>query len=136
MPILNNYQSRIRHFWLYVLYLEGDKYYIGITTNFMNRFRQHGGPYGAQWTRKHHPLKVLELHDLGTITNYDAEKIEQDFFEQYRKKYGVTRVRGGRIVSTGSIFNLGKFYFNRQMLEAFLVLVLLMLCGVYIALTG
>lgn len=134
--ILNNYQSRIRHFWLYVLYLEDDKYYVGITTNFMNRFRQHGGTYGARWTQKHRPLKVLELHDLGTITNYEAEQVEQDFFEQYRKKYGVSSVRGGRVVSTGSVFNFGKFYFNRQMLETLLIAGLLMVCGIYIVLTS
>jgi predicted GIY-YIG superfamily endonuclease len=112
-----------------VLYLEDDRYYVGITTNFVNRVRQHGGPYGAQWTKRHSPLEVVELHDLGTITNYEAERIEQDFFEQYRKEYGVSNVRGGRIVSTGNIYRIHKFYFNQSMLEASGVVALLLICG-------
>jgi predicted GIY-YIG superfamily endonuclease len=128
---LSQRQSSIRHIWLYVLRLQHGKYYVGITSrgDFMIRIKQHGTYTGASWTKKHKPIEILEIRDLGIMQWHKAEASEQDAFEEYSKLYGVRNVRGGRVVSTGYIFKFGRGYFNKQMLETLIVSLLLIACA-------
>ena len=41
---------------VYVLRLEGGRYYIGKSDNVMNRYQQHLGGSGSAWTRKYRPV--------------------------------------------------------------------------------
>ena len=129
--IVNNQKDKtIRHWWLYAIALEQGKYYVGITSHQdpMDRLRQHGGSYGASWTKKYKPLKPIQplvLRDLGHITQTAAERQEQDLFEEYAKLHGLRNVRGGQITWTSRVYRIGKFYFTQEALwGAYLISVL------------
>ncbi len=129
--------TTIRHFWLYVIALEQDKYYVGITTRKdpYVRIKQHGGKLGARWTAKYKPLRpltVVRLEKLGTMSLAEAEGREQAAFEEYRKLYGLRNVRGGRVLSTWPVYRLGSFYCNWQMVEALGIVIVLAACGLYL----
>lgn len=74
---------------VYVLLLEDDCYYVGMSYNLNIRLSQHWGGSGAKWTRLHKPLKVLEVV-------YPAEKTtENEITKRYMETYGSEKVRGG-----------------------------------------
>lgn len=87
----------IRSWTLYVVRLQGDHYYIGITSrkDFMRRIRQHGGRTGARVNRGKIVEEVIEIQNLGKMTALQAEHIENDTMLQYRKQFGAQKVRGG-----------------------------------------
>lgn len=93
-------------YYLYILELEGNKYYVGITArhNPMERITQHGGILGARWTSLHLPSKVLEIRPLGHISKPDAEKIENNETNKLMDVHGIHNVRGGFMVSSYPIF--------------------------------
>jgi predicted GIY-YIG superfamily endonuclease len=135
LSLKNKKALTIRHFWLYAIALEHNKYYVGITAHKdpYVRLKQHGGSFGARWTLAHKPLKplqVLRLEKLGAMTLQEAEAHEQAAFEEFRKQYGLRNVRGGRVTSSYAVFRIGSFYFNSAMLESFGVVLLLIVCAV------
>ena len=76
---------------LYILKLEDDKYYIGITLNLNQRLAQHFSGEGSQFTKKYKPLEVLKV-----IYNDDInEDYENNLTLEYMQKYGWQNVRGG-----------------------------------------
>ena len=127
----------IRHWWLYAIALHGGKYYVGITSygDPYRRLRQHGTLLGARWTKKYRPIKPIKpvvLKDIWRMSLANAEKREQQLFEEFRSQYGIKNVRGGRIVGSGNIYRIGKVYFDRNMLETLGVALLLLTCGLYL----
>ena len=75
--------------FIYILELENKKYYVGKTINPDFRLEQHFNSYGAQWTKKFKPKKVLEI--IPNCDNFDEDK----FTLKYMEKYGINNVRGG-----------------------------------------
>ena len=74
---------------IYILELENNKYYIGKTNNISDRILSHFNENGSSWTKRYHPIKVIE-----TIENCDS--FEEDRQTKiYMKKYGIENVRGG-----------------------------------------
>ena len=58
---------------IYVLKLEGGKYYVGKTGDLIARYQQHLSGEGSSFTRLHKPIKVIR-----TVTNaspFDEDKI-------------------------------------------------------------
>jgi predicted GIY-YIG superfamily endonuclease len=75
---------------LYVLQLEGGKYYVGKTDDVQKRFEQHKlGYFGSQWTKTNKPEKILETRQV--ISIHDENNVTKDLM----KLYGVNNVRGG-----------------------------------------
>ena len=74
---------------LYVLQLEGGKYYIGKTSSPSDRYKQHLAGTGAAWTKKFKPVKMVEVRPLKD--SHDETNTTKDLM----KKYGVDNVRGG-----------------------------------------
>lgn len=74
---------------VYVLKLEGGRYYVGKTTDVAKRVREHANGTGAGYTKLYAPEKLVEVrpmkskHDENTLTR------------EYMAKYGVDKVRGG-----------------------------------------
>ena len=56
----------------YVLELEGDNYYVGLTSNLPRRIKEHFSGKGAQWTKIHPPRKVLSV--ISGDVNFLTEK--------------------------------------------------------------
>lgn len=95
-----------KHWKLYVLKLEDEKYYVGITTKTVEaRFREHlkGASY---WTGMHKPLEIIGAEDLGVITQSQAEKIENKSTIECMQKYGTENVQGGRFTSRDDVFTI------------------------------
>jgi hypothetical protein len=74
---------------LYVLQLEGGKYYVGRTDDMSRRYAEHKSGKGSEWTKLHKPVKILETHDSKT------EDDETRLTKFLMNKYGVDNVRGG-----------------------------------------
>src|SRR5947209_5123238 len=53
---------------LYALRLEDGCWYIGQARDPEKRFRKHGHSGGALWTKKHHPIEIIEVRETG-LTN-------------------------------------------------------------------
>lgn len=86
-----------RHWQLYILRLEKGKWYVGITTQPVEkRFLQHKkGFAGARWTKKYKPLQIHDVKDLGICDIERAQKFEGKVTRKYMEQYGDNNVRGG-----------------------------------------
>lgn len=114
---------------LYVLKLEQDKWYVGITTQTSEkRFEQHKrGIMGAAWTRKYKPLKIHYTEDLGMCDIERAELYEGRVTRKYMEKYGDNNVRGGDLVDTDKyIKRFGKYFRNEDWYSLTVVVFLLL----------
>ena len=75
----------------YVLKLENDKYYVGISGNINHRIAQHIAGEASRWSKLH---KVISVQSLEVVPN------QWGFWEKQMtltcmKKYGWNNVRGG-----------------------------------------
>ena len=75
---------------IYVLELEDDCFYIGITYNLNLRIAQHLSGSGAQWTKMHRPKKIVEVFYEGC-----TRPKEDEVTKKYVEIYGADCVRGG-----------------------------------------
>ena len=74
--------------FVYVLELEGGKWYCGATTNLNYRWAQHVCGDGAKWTRLWKPVRIAEVH-LGD------EILEREITARLCEQHGKENVRGG-----------------------------------------
>ena len=77
---------------IYVLRLEGGRYYIGKSDNIMNRYQQHLNGSGSAWTRKYKPISLEKT--IENVSSFEEDKITKE----YMSKYGIDKVRGGSYV--------------------------------------
>ena len=77
---------------IYILSLEGGNYYVGKSDNPAQRFIQHINGEGSAWTKKHRPLKLLNIHE--NASPFDEDK----HVKELMAKYGIDKVRGGAYV--------------------------------------
>jgi predicted GIY-YIG superfamily endonuclease len=77
---------------IYVLQLEGSKYYVGKSDNIMNRYQQHLHGNGAAWTRKYKPISLEKIYE--NVSPFQEDSITKE----YMSKYGIDNVRGGSYV--------------------------------------
>jgi len=74
---------------VYILKLEDDCWYVGITYNLNIRMAQHWTSNGAKWTKLHKPISIE-----GVIYPASTE-IENQKTLELMEKYGKEKVRGG-----------------------------------------
>jgi len=75
---------------VYVLELEDDCWYIGITHNLNMRYAQHVAGDGALWTKMHPPKRIHEVY-----VHEPTFKLENIVTRKYIDIYGEDKVRGG-----------------------------------------
>ena len=75
---------------IYVLKLEGNRYYVGKTKNTNARINRHFKGYGSEYTKKFKPVKIEKIY-------YNSED-ELKYTLEYMEKYGIENVRGGPFV--------------------------------------
>ena len=82
---------------LYVLRLQDEKFYVGITSKTPEiRMQEHlEGIRVAYWTAKHKPIEIIHQEDLGIIDKAVAEKRENSMVRALMKQRGLNNVRGG-----------------------------------------
>lgn len=81
---------------LYLLELENNNLYVGITRHVEKRFEQHRSGGGSQWTSQHKPLRILRYVDTGLTSESEATRIEDALTVQTMELFGRHRVRGGQ----------------------------------------
>ena len=74
---------------LYVLKLESDKYYVGVTQNLEQRLTQHSDGSGSAWTNLHKPIECVEKSVIVSCLDEDTKT------KMLMMKYGISNVRGG-----------------------------------------
>lgn len=77
---------------IYVLLLEGGRYYVGKSDNVMNRYKQHCNGSGSAWTRKYKPISLAKT--IANVSSFEEDKVTKE----YMSKYGIDKVRGGSYV--------------------------------------
>lgn len=80
---------------IYVLKLENDKWYVGISRNVQRRYREHCLGMGAKWTKLHRPLQIFETRELQIKKQGKACIREDAVTHEYAALYGWENVRGG-----------------------------------------
>lgn len=78
---------------LYVLELEGGKYYVGVSDDPQRRFLYHCSGEGAAWTRMHPPTRILKI--IPVSSDFDEDKVTKECMALY----GIDNVRGGSYVN-------------------------------------
>ena len=76
---------------LYVLALQNNKYYVGITKNFHRRFREHQNGLGSQWTQRYPLRHLINREEINR--EYASFRETQKTFE-FMLEYGLNNVRG------------------------------------------
>jgi predicted GIY-YIG superfamily endonuclease len=79
---------------IYVLKLEGGRYYVGKTNNLIKRYEEHLSGRGSAWTKLHKPIKLEK--SIENVSPFEEDKITKE----YMSKYGIDKVRGGSYVET------------------------------------
>jgi predicted GIY-YIG superfamily endonuclease len=78
---------------IYVLQLEGNKWYVGKAANVEARYQQHLNGQGSMWTQKYKPVSLVET--LNGVSPFEEDKKTKELMA----KYGVQNVRGGTYVT-------------------------------------
>lgn len=117
-----------KRWWLYILKLEHDKWYVGITSKTPDeRYREHKNNIrAAAWTRAHRPIKLYDSQNLGEISVEMAKSKETNTTLTYMRKYGVNNVRGGDLVAIEEYKVIFGRIMSKEMWPAFKVIVLLL----------
>ncbi len=74
---------------IYILRLEGGKFFIGSSKNPMKRYEEHVRGEGGAWTKQHRPLGVERIVSQANVLDEDR------YTKQYMTEYGIDAVRGG-----------------------------------------
>ena len=82
-----------KKYFVYVLQLRNDKYYVGKTTNAVSRITEHIKKLGSEWTRKYKPKKILKIYR--NCSSFDEDK----YTVMFMAIYGIDNVRGGTFCS-------------------------------------
>jgi predicted GIY-YIG superfamily endonuclease len=74
---------------LYILQLQGGKYYVGKTDDINRRYNEHKTGKGSEWSKIYKPIKMIETRQI--TSEHDENNATKDLM----KKYGIENVRGG-----------------------------------------
>jgi len=75
--------------FIYILHCKPDHYYIGKSTDPLNRFMQHKNVNGGAWTRLHEPMRILRQVPMSSGLH------EDQLTEEWMMSKGIDKVRGG-----------------------------------------
>lgn len=104
---------------IYVLRLDGGKYYVGKTNNVMTRYQQHLNGSGSAWTIKYKPVSLEKV--IKNVSVFEEDKVTKE----YMSKYGIDNVRGGSYVET----ELSDFHITTLKMEIWAAKGLCTQCG-------
>lgn len=121
-----------KRWWLYVLKLEKEKWYVGITSKTPEeRFREHAlHKRAAYWTMKYKPLEIELVEDLGEVSKEQAEDYENKITRSLMKERGLNNVRGGDLRDIDDyIVRFGWVYIKEQWVLLTLLAFFMLLSG-------
>ena len=74
---------------IYILRLEGGRFYIGKSNNPMKRYEEHLRGEGAAWTRRYRPVGVERI--VSQVSPFEEDR----YTKEYMSAHGIDNVRGG-----------------------------------------
>jgi hypothetical protein len=77
---------------IYILRLQGGRYYVGKSDNVEHRYQQHLNGHGSSWTKKYRPIAIAKT--IENASSYDEDR----YLKEYMDIYGIENVRGGSYV--------------------------------------
>ena len=77
----------------YILELENDNWYVGITERGTERLYEHFSGLGAKWTKLHKPVRIHKVEYIGSDKN-SAGRWEKETTLLFMQKKGYKKVRG------------------------------------------
>ena len=104
---------------IYVIRLEGGRYYIGKSDNVIHRYSQHLAGNGSAWTKKYKPIKLEKV--IENVSPFEEDKITKELMS----KYGIDKVRGGSYVEV----ELSEFHVDALKMEIWAAKDLCTQCG-------
>ena len=104
---------------IYILRLEGGRYYVGKSDNVLNRYEQHLKGSGSAWTRKYKPVALEKT--IENVSHFEEDKVTKE----YMSKYGIDMVRGGSYVE----LELSDFHMDALKMEIWAAKDLCTQCG-------
>ena len=78
---------------VYVLKLEGGRYYVGKSDNVMKRYEEHLNGVGSGWTARYPPVSLVKT--IEGVGPFEEDKT----VKEYMGLYGIDKVRGGTYVT-------------------------------------
>ena len=78
---------------IYILKLQGGKYYVGKTNDIERRKQEHINGTASAYTKKYKPVSVDQI--IKNTSPFDEDK----YVKEYMNKYGIDNVRGGTYVT-------------------------------------
>lgn len=123
-----------KRWWLYVLKLESNKWYVGITSKSPEeRFMEHKlGKRAAYWTMRYKPIEIELIEDLGLVSKIHAEQYENKITRSLMKERGLNNVRGGDLRDTEEYTQRFGHIFSKDGWETAAAIVLLCLAIIYL----
>ena len=105
---------------VYVLALEGGKFYVGITRDLVRRYIEHKSHKGAAFTKRYKPVRIFYKRNTKQMYKIDAERIKQQVTIELMKKYGIDNVRGGDFcqIDTQSVIKSMRKKLYKSIIEA------------------
>ncbi|MBS7459219.1 GIY-YIG nuclease family protein [Pseudomonas syringae] len=86
--------KRGTEYFLFILKLEGDRYYVGYSSKPDLRIRRYFAGKGSDWTALHKPVEVLAKRSLGTLCESEAAAKTADATISMMRLFGWRNVRG------------------------------------------
>ncbi|MDE0744733.1 MAG: hypothetical protein OSB66_03280 [SAR202 cluster bacterium] len=87
---------------LYLLKLEDDCWYVGISSDPVSRIDKHCSGTGAAWTKLHKPLEPISennyIVDLEDLNRSECERTEDEVTVVLQDEFGLNKVRGGTMI--------------------------------------
>lgn len=119
-----------KYYWLYVILLEEDKYYVGITAHKdpQTRINEHmnkGGYKPAKWVQRYPYKATVSTEDLGYISKSEAESLENIRTLELMKLYGYQNVRGGYHAEDVKYLKVGQKFIRYRDIDMLLGLALI-----------
>lgn len=88
-----------RFYTVYVIECVDKHYYVGVTSDLKRRYQKHKLGTGAEFTKRHKPVKLFDSYPIGEMTIDEAEKYENARALEIIQVLGLARVRGGKYFS-------------------------------------
>jgi len=104
---------------IYILRLQGGKFYIGKSDNVISRYQQHMNGSGSAWTKKYKPISLEKT--IENVSPFEEDKVTKE----YMAKHGIENVRGGSYVE----IELSDFHIEALKMEIWAAKDLCTSCG-------
>jgi len=93
--------GRPNTFYVYAIACEGDSLYIGHTDDLCKRWNEHVSGTGADWTKKHKPIRIAHYEEYGSREK--AITREKELKTGFGRKWLKREIKSGRARQAGGL---------------------------------